>query len=216
MGDADQEHFELLYAAHYDRVLAYTLCRASVDAARDATAETFLVAWRQLGDVPEDPLPWLIGVARRCLADQRRSTGRRDALALRLSRVAQAATQWDDDPADAATERGQMAAAMRQLSGYDREILRLVAWDGLSTTQAAQSLGCTRAAFAVRLHRARRRLVGALDAEEAYDGNALPGTAGPPPSRGVCPLDPIHVGDSARVPALTVAIPLSPLPEEAS
>ena len=174
------------------------------------------MAWRRLGDVPEDPLPWLIGVARRCLADQRRSTGRRDALALRLSRVAQAATQWDDDPADAATEWGQMAAAMRRLSVYDREILRLVAWDGLSTTQAAQSLGCTRAAFAVRLHRARRRLVGALDAEEAYDGNALPGTAGPPPSRGVCPLDPIHVGDSARVPALTVAIPLSPLPEEAS
>ncbi|MBA2438956.1 MAG: sigma-70 family RNA polymerase sigma factor, partial [Acidimicrobiia bacterium] len=101
-------------------------------------------------------------------------------------------------------------------SGCDREILRLVAWDGLSTTQAVQSLGCTRAAFAVRLHRARRRLVGALDAEEAYDGDALPGPAGHSPSRDVRPLESIHVGDSARVPVLTVAIPLPPLPEEAS
>lgn len=173
MGDADRERFELLYAAHYDRVLAYALCRAPVDVAREATAETFLVAWRRLTDVPDDPLPWLIGVARRCVADQRRSTSRRDALAVRLRRTAELPTAWDDDPADAVAERDQVAAAMRRLSPSDGELLRLIAWDGLSSAQAAQSLGCSRATFAVRLHRARRRLVAALVAEEGVEPDAV-------------------------------------------
>lgn len=173
VGDADRERFELLYAAHYDRVLAYTLCRAPVDAARDATAETFLVAWRRSGDVPLDPLPWLIGVARRCLADQRRSTSRRDALAVRLRGTAEVPTAWDDDPADAVAERDQMVAALRRLSPADGEVLRLIAWDGLTSAQAAQSLGCSRATFAVRLHRARRRLVAALAAEEGGEPDAV-------------------------------------------
>lgn len=173
MGDADRKRFELLYAAHYDRVLAYTLCRASVDVARDATAETFLVAWRRFTDVPDEPLPWLIGVARRCLADQRRSTSRRDALAVRLRVTAELPTAWDDDPADAVAERDQVVAAMRRLSPADGELLRLIAWDGLSSAQAAESLGCSRATFAVRLHRARRRLAGALAAEEEAEPYAV-------------------------------------------
>jgi len=41
-------------------------------------------------------------------------------------------------------------------------VLRLVTWDGLSSAEAAEVLGVTRVAFAVRLHRARRRLERAL------------------------------------------------------
>lgn len=213
VGDADQERFELLYAAHYDRVLAYTLCRANVDVARDVTAETFLVAWRRLGDVPDDPLPWLIGVARRCVADQHRSTGRRDALTVRLRQGTQGPTAWDDDPADAAAERDQMTMAMRRLSPFDRELLRLVAWDGLSSTQAAQSLGCSRATFAVRLHRARRRLVEALDAEEAVVPIARP----VPPEPGAHFVGVLQSGeDHMRFSASPAICPLPARPEEAS
>lgn len=41
--------------------------------AADAVAETFLVAWRRLPEVPsgEEARPWLYGVARRTLANQR-------------------------------------------------------------------------------------------------------------------------------------------------
>jgi RNA polymerase sigma-70 factor (ECF subfamily) len=201
VGDAKQERFELLYAAHYDRVLAYTLFRASVDGARDAAAETFLVAWRRIDDVLDAPLPWLIGVARRCLADQRRSAGRREALRARLHQGVDAPDVWDDDPGDAAVERDRVVAALRRLPALDRELLRLVAWDGLSRAQAAQSLGCTRAAFAVRLHRARRRLVSALDAQEASAADVAPATR---------PDRPVRFG------ALAVSAPLSVRPEEAS
>lgn len=215
MGDADRERFEMLYAAHYDRVLAYTLCRTSVDVARDVTADTFLVAWRRFGDVPADPLPWLLGVARRCLADQRRSTGRRDALTTRLRQVAEGPTVWDDDPADAVAERDQVAAAMRRLSPPDGELLRLLAWDGLSSAQAAQSLGCSRATFAVRLHRARRRLAGALAAEGAFEPAVVragsPSVAPGPRLVGVA-----RSGDGPTRPALSVSPSRSAGPEEAS
>ena len=40
----------------------------------------------------------------------------------------------------------------------DREVLRLIAWEGLESREAAAVFGCSYGAFRVRLHRARRRL----------------------------------------------------------
>ncbi|WP_233257810.1 RNA polymerase sigma factor [Micromonospora sp. S4605] len=49
-------------------------------------------------------------------------------------------------------------AALATLADLDQEILRLVGWEELTVSEAAQVLGCTRTTAAVRLHRARRRL----------------------------------------------------------
>jgi RNA polymerase sigma-70 factor, ECF subfamily len=38
----------------------------------------------------------------------------------------------------------------------------LVAWEGLDGARAARAAGCSKAAFAVRLHRARSQLAGEL------------------------------------------------------
>lgn len=93
-----QERFELLYRQHARLVLAYALTRTTRENAHDATASTFLVAWRRFDHVPDDPLPWLIGVARRVLADQWRSDLRRSALRERLggwpSRTARGSTTF--------------------------------------------------------------------------------------------------------------------------
>ncbi|HEX3691827.1 MAG TPA: sigma factor-like helix-turn-helix DNA-binding protein [Solirubrobacteraceae bacterium] len=51
-----------------------------------------------------------------------------------------------------------LAQALRLISPLDREALLLTYWEELSPADAAQALGCSRAAFAVRLHRTRRRL----------------------------------------------------------
>jgi DNA-directed RNA polymerase specialized sigma24 family protein len=56
--------------------------------------------------------------------------------------------------------------ALRSLSERDQELLLLVAWDGLEREQASIVLGVTRGAFAVRLHRARRRFARALAVED--------------------------------------------------
>src|ERR1700683_2909135 len=91
MAQSDEQRFERFYYAHYDRVAAYLLSRAGRDHAQDALARTFEVAWRRYADIPEPALPWLLGVARRVLAEQRRADGRRDALIERIT-----ATVCDD------------------------------------------------------------------------------------------------------------------------
>ncbi|MFK4087908.1 RNA polymerase sigma factor [Kribbella sp. NPDC020789] len=153
--------FETLFSCHHDDVLRYFVRRLDIRAdAADLVAETFLIAWRRLDDVPDaEILPWLYGVARRVLGNHRRGESRRHGLADRLRadlRMAPAA-----EPA--AAELHHAAESFRQLSETDREVLSLVAWEGLDATQLAAVLGCSRNAATVRLHRARRRLEDLLD-----------------------------------------------------
>ena len=150
--------FEALYTAHRDDVWRY-LRRRTADDHEDLTTEVFLVAWRKRAELPSEPLPWLYGVARKVLANHRRGEGRREALA---ERAAAHATDRTPDLADAVGLRADLAQALDTLNERDRELVLLVAWEGLAVGEAAAALGCTRAAAAVRLHRARKRLHHAL------------------------------------------------------
>ncbi len=148
-----RERFEALYAAHAGAVYAYARRRTDAATADDLVAEVFLVAWRRFDEVPAESLPWLLGVARRLLANSRRGETRRAALKHRLEGEG-------PGPAEPGPELGdsEVLRALRSLSGRDQEVLLLVAWDGLDRAQAAATLGISTGAFAVRLHRARRRL----------------------------------------------------------
>jgi RNA polymerase sigma-70 factor (ECF subfamily) len=147
-----RSRFEALFEAHYGAVLGYASRRAPSDVGADVAAATFEVAWRRLEDVPDEALPWLYGVARRLLANTRRADIRRQRLWARLRAVGPA------EPADPAVETPGARAALDRLRPQDREVLMLVAWEGLSPEAAARSLGISVATFAVRLHRARQRL----------------------------------------------------------
>jgi RNA polymerase sigma-70 factor, ECF subfamily len=157
-----EERFEELFREHYGAVRGYALRRIPGDLAQDVVSETFLVAWRRLDDVPADALPWLYGVARRVVANQRRAADRSTALERRVAATA-AAIAVSNDLGENLGEGEIVRAALGRLSDRDREALILVAWHGLSAARAARAAGCTRAAFAVRLHRARARLAAALD-----------------------------------------------------
>jgi RNA polymerase sigma-70 factor, ECF subfamily len=167
-----EERFEGLFRENYAAVRAYALRRAPADLAQDAVAETFLVAWRRLDDVSPDALPWLYGVARRVIANQRRSAERGEALERRLA--AAPAAGGSGDPGERAGEAEAVRAALGRLSDRDREALMLVAWDGLSGERAARAAACSRAAFAVRLHRARARLAAELAALDAPGPTSSP------------------------------------------
>jgi RNA polymerase sigma-70 factor (ECF subfamily) len=150
----ERERFERIYRENFRAVLRFAAMRIDPERAKDVAAETFLVAWRRLDDVPAEPRLWLLGVARKVIAAQFRSQTRRDALSVRLQGEPQ------EEPTDLAgllVERDSVLAAFAALHERDREVLRLVAWDGLSPAEAAEVLGVTRLAYAVRLHRARRR-----------------------------------------------------------
>ncbi len=171
--DPSRQRFEHLYEAHRRDLLAYALRRATPQEAQDAVSEAFLVAWRALDRVPTgDPLPWLIGITRRTLANQRRGTRRRTAL---VERIAGEGTPESRDPADRA-ERGATLRALAALGERDREALCLIAWEGLTPAQAAEALGIPGTVFRVRLHRARQRLAMVM-------GECEPGHAPPVPER---------------------------------
>lgn len=144
---------EQLFAAHAGAVRAYARRRIDPVSADDTVSEVFAVAWRRLDDVPEAALPWLLGCARLVLAHQHRRRQRDVALAERLQTAA-GPPPPQGDPV--------LGWALSQLSERDRELLLLIAWEGLEPAQAARVLGCSQNAVAVRLHRARRRLAAVL------------------------------------------------------
>jgi RNA polymerase sigma-70 factor, ECF subfamily len=147
-----EQRFRAAYDEHVRAVAAFALRRAPTAAdAEDVVAETFLVAWRRFGEAPDDLRPWLFGVARHVLRHQYRSEARRDALSARLAGALRGLGAGADGG-------GWLVEALRELPENDRDVLTLTAWEGLSHSEAGRVLGCTPAAVAVRLHRARRRL----------------------------------------------------------
>jgi len=159
-GESDERRFERFYNQHHGRVAAYLLSRTDRESAQDALSRTFEIAWRRFDDVPVRQLPWLLGVARRTLATQRRAQGRRDAL---FDRIAAGGPGVAHDGSDHLADRELMMQAPSRLTELEREAVLLVAWDGLSQQEAAIVLGCSRVAVAVRVHRARQRLTAALN-----------------------------------------------------
>jgi hypothetical protein len=93
-----------MFDRHAQRVYAYAARRSSPDMASEVVAETFLIAWQKLDAVPADPLPWLLNVAGKVLANRRRSSLRRDAFRSRTRRR----SPWTP-PATARTSPGGSA-----------------------------------------------------------------------------------------------------------
>lgn len=157
---ADREaRFNALFESTHRALLAYAVRRVTEPAdAADVVAESFLVAWRRIDDVPDgtDARPWMFGVARRVLANARRGHHRRLALADRLRTHL---TDVVDAPSGPGSD---VEHALARLSDDDQELLRLVAWEELARDEIALVLGISRTAVRVRLHRARRRLADQL------------------------------------------------------
>jgi RNA polymerase sigma-70 factor, ECF subfamily len=153
--------FDAAFDAHYLKVLAFAIRRMESRAeAEDVAAETFAVAWRRRDTIPDAPLPWLYAVALRVIANDRRSSRRR---ARRDQRFASESVWHSRDPAEIVESRDEIAAALASLTEQQREVLKLVAWEGLDSRTAASVLHCNPATFRVRLHRARRALAKHLE-----------------------------------------------------
>ncbi|NHC47602.1 RNA polymerase sigma factor [Motilibacter aurantiacus] len=160
-GAQDAAWLEALFLANGDAVRSYVMYRCGdADLAEDVVSEVFLIAWRDRAAVPEPAVPYLLGVARRVLAGQRRATQRRDRLTARIADgLDGASTALEDGD----FESLELREALSRLPDHDREALILVGWCELSNVEAAEALGCSQVTFAVRLHRARRRLRAQLD-----------------------------------------------------
>jgi RNA polymerase sigma-70 factor, ECF subfamily len=141
-----------MFTDHQTALMRYAVRRVGMAAAPDIVADAFAVAF-QHRTTPTNPLPWLYAIARNLIRNHMRAEARS------LPRYGVA---HQPDPADDVVERDAIVEALRSLPETSREVLMLVAWEGLEPGDAAAVLGCSAAAFRVRLHRARRQLADAI------------------------------------------------------
>lgn len=155
-----REAFSKIYAAEREGIYGFLvrLCRDRQVAA-DLFQNTWLKLARNARSLREDSdvRAWLFTVARNEFRSHRR------AQMLDLSRFLALDREWASFSETAAScEAGPrleaLEAALGKLGDSDREVLLLVAVDGLELRQAARVLGISYEALRQRLARARQRL----------------------------------------------------------
>lgn len=153
------QHTDRLYRA------AWALCGSREDA-EDLVQETFarvLARPRLLRS--QDELAYLMRVLRNTFLTQRRTASRRPQVATTLEEIAPVDNSAADRPEEAA-QMHEALATIAKLSEPQRLALIAVDIVGLSYREAADALGTREQTLAVRLFRARERLVRELSGEQ--------------------------------------------------
>ena len=165
--DSRRDRFEEIAPGLIEPVRRFLARRTDPATADDVLAETLLVCWRRVEELPDEPLPWVYGVARNCLHNADRSARRQQRLAAKIAtvdpppEVAPAPEELDDD----------LTAALAALRPDDAELLRLWAWEQLTPAEIAVVLDVTSNAASIRLHRAREKLKDQLRKVDAAAGH---------------------------------------------
>ena len=188
-GGESRECFPEIFDSYAPSVLRFARRRLDDgDAAWDVVNDTFTTAWRHWDRRPAagELLPWLYAIAGNAVRDQRRSAGRQSRLIARLSAAGTAG--HTADPADGIVLGQSVASAFARLPAADREVLRLVAWEGMTDARAiGLVLGLSPVAVRTRVHRARRRLRSLLNEPDDRPDDDRPAEAAGlprPPSAG--------------------------------
>lgn len=167
--------FTSAYTDHVRQIHRYFARRLGGDVAEDLTADTFaaaLGAWHRFDPQQGDVLPWLYGIAANIAAGHRRREMRQLRLLAHRGVDPMESLGHETDVVnrvDAAREARIAAMTLADMSDFDRQALLLLAWDGLSYEQIAQTLNVTSARVRSRLHEARLVLRAALS--QAEEGN---------------------------------------------
>jgi RNA polymerase sigma-70 factor (ECF subfamily) len=165
----------VLYRRHARAVLSYLVRRVDTNEAEDLLSEVFAAALsarnRVVPHVSGSALPWLYGIAGNVVRYHLRNAHVGDQPV-----DGETTVDWDavDDRLDAETRRVALRRALDGLTLRERELLLLVAWEGLTPSQAAQALGISAGAARFRLYRARqhaRRLLASDAPVQRDDGH---------------------------------------------
>lgn len=156
--------FESLVEPLMPDLLRYFARRVSPrEDAADCLSETLLVLWRRRSQLPQatdERRAWAFGIARKVLANYQRAGIRRSiAYGFVVRAQLTAPTSTPSPAADAAL------AALDKLGETDRELIRLVVWDGFGVGEAGRVLGLKEGAARSRYSRARARLRELIAAE---------------------------------------------------
>ena len=170
--------FRTLYEEHYADIRSYCLRRLPVEAANDAAAEIFIVAWRKLNKVPEGRAArlWLFGVAKNVVAHQHRSRSQAKRLRSKLEQTADRSVDAAA-PESVVVQRSQDRAvveALGRMKPDDRELIRLKMWEELSHAEIGEVFGISAHAVDMRIQRAGKKLARLLSATKGVRPQAIP------------------------------------------
>ena len=155
MSDLD---FDQLYDRHVLEVYRYIARRHIGNDAQDLTGDVFLIAFQKLNSIPAgSELPWLYRTAWNVLANAHRKN---DPIPANFD-----LTEIEPDCADVVISNDQLNRSWQKLPQKDREVLRLVAWEGLSGKELATTLGISEGGAGAALSRARANLRKAWEEE---------------------------------------------------
>jgi RNA polymerase sigma factor (sigma-70 family) len=154
------ERFADIYGLYGKHIRAYCTRRTDSSDVADAVAETFLIVWRKIEQIPEGDatLPWLYGVAYRVLSHQWRRKARGRRLVERLQGMAPVEAMSLEVLVAGNEKYRLVLQASSRLRPIDREVLRLTLWEEMSHADVAAVLGIGLAAVKQRAYRARRNL----------------------------------------------------------
>ena len=170
-----ENRFRSAYRTYYRQVYVYFRRRTDIESARDGCADTFLVAWRRIDDLPNEPetLAWLYGVARRVLANQWRTRKRTTRLRDRLMGFGSESAPSPETLVVRAPHIQNVLDALDRLKPIDREVLLLSEWEDQSHKEIAATVGCKPHAVDQRIYRAKHRLEAELRRIESDSSEPL-------------------------------------------
>jgi RNA polymerase sigma factor (sigma-70 family) len=176
----DPDQFAAIFDRHAPHVHRYLARRLGREAADDLVAETFLIAFgkrKRYDQNRADARPWLYGIATNLVSQHRRDEARQLRLRNAIGPDPDVASHAERVVAQVAAQAmGQLlGTALAELSTGDRDVLLLVAWEGLTYDQVATALDIPVGTVRSRLNRARKLVRDVLevprDAEKEIRAN---------------------------------------------
>ena len=174
VADGDDAALRELFCRHAPWLAARLRAALPASEVEAVLQETFLAVWRGAARYRPQGAGggWIWGIARRQAALWLRGRGRAVCLVHVLAQTEFAAA---GDPADAASWRADLAAAVEALGpvgGPEREVWRLLYVEDRPVAEVAELMGVSAGTVKSRAHRARRLLRAALGTEPARQGGA--------------------------------------------
>ena len=155
---ATDVEFRRLFDEHFAEVRSYCLRRLSVADANDAVSEVFFVAWRKRDDAPAGVKPWLFAIARNVAGNNARFTVRANRLWSRIRAEPVYPAPGPELQVVRNAEDEALLRAVQSLPDKYAQVLRLWAWEWLTTPEIADVVGCSVSAAEKRLSRALMRI----------------------------------------------------------
>jgi RNA polymerase sigma-70 factor, ECF subfamily len=170
-----EEEFAELYVQMRERIFRHARARLrSKDLALDVVSETFRIAWEKQRSLTSawSPNAYVFGIGKkvtlRVMHDQRR----RDEQPFDDDNALQRSPGSTVDHAEQVLDSQRGCAIYRQLARSDRRLLDLMTTPDLEARDVAAILHLKQSAYAMRVHRVRKRIQALIQAYDHVDGGA--------------------------------------------